>query len=156
MSLLDRSTGKVSLGRLGRRRKLKLSLAFCGHGTTAGMFDSRIASCKARPRARRCCYACVLGWGRMGHGGVSKKAAHRDQHGGRGSIAGSTRACWRWRSLPSRHRCWISMGRCLAGRGWLIPAAGLLEARRPAAKGSQESRDGGCVGLLGVLVGGKL
>jgi hypothetical protein len=28
MSLLDRSTGKVSLGRLGRRRKLKLSLAF--------------------------------------------------------------------------------------------------------------------------------
>jgi hypothetical protein len=42
------------------------------------------------------CLGGIWTWGRE----RERKAAHQDQPGGRGSLEGCTRACWRWRSLP--------------------------------------------------------
>jgi hypothetical protein len=55
-----------------------------------------------------------------------------------------------------RNRCWISMGRCLADRGGLIPAAGLW---RHGGQQPKEARRGWvyfhAFGFRGVLVGGS-
>ena len=138
MSLLDRSTGKVSLGRLGRRRTQTLFsfLRPWNNGRHLRFEDRR---CKGKAKGPALLLLRLrAGMGQMEHGGAStsKKAAHQDRHGGRGSIAGSTRACWRWRSLPE------SMldldGPLSGGQGRADPCDWTLEARRPAAKGSQE------------------
>jgi hypothetical protein len=84
-----------------------------------GVFDSRIA----KPRAGLTPAAGMLGWA-YPHGGSSKKAAHKDQRGGRGSIEGGPGPAGDGAACLSRHRCWISMGRCRGGQGGPIPAAG--------------------------------
>lgn len=153
MSLLDRSTGKVSLGRLGRRRTQTLSsfLRPWNNGQHLRFEDRR---CKARPRARRSsCYAFVLGWGKWNMGvRVQVRRRHtrtatvdEDQSRAPPGPAGD--------GVPCLNRCWISMGRCLADRGGLIPAAGLWRHG-----GQQPKERRGWVyfhafGFRGVLVG---
>jgi len=96
------------------------------------MLDSRIARPSPEGPACCCCYASCWDAG-DGHKSMGARVRRRhagekddqqDQQGGRGSIAG-------WHQGPagdgagcvSRHRCWISMGRCLAGRGRAHPCA---------------------------------
>lgn len=146
--------GEVSLGRLGRRRTQTLFsfLRPWNNGRHLRFEDRR---CKARPRARRSsCYAFVLGWGKWNMGvRVQVRRRHtrtatvdEDQSRAPPGPAGD--------GVPCLNRCWISMGRCLADRGGLIPATGLW---RHGGQQPKEARRGWvyfhAFGFRGVLVG---
>ncbi len=77
-SLLDRSTGKVGLGRLGRSTETQTLFRFLRAWNNGRhlRFEDRMLQGKAQGPALLPPYACVLRGGRMGHGGASKQAGH--------------------------------------------------------------------------------